>query len=89
MLDAIAPEDKIGFIQGLNNASMNFGMAVAPWVFGLLADYAGTNTAIGTGIAFSIAAALCNTPLMFHPLMGKQTPKPPLAQRILPGEDDE
>ena len=38
MLDAIAPEDKIGFVQGLNNASMNFGMALAPWLFGLLAD---------------------------------------------------
>lgn len=25
MLDAIAPEDQIGFIQGLNNSSMNFG----------------------------------------------------------------
>lgn len=28
MLDSIAPEDKIGYVQGLNNASMNFGMAI-------------------------------------------------------------
>ena len=30
MLDVIAPEDKIGFVQGLNNSTMNFGMALAP-----------------------------------------------------------
>ena len=36
MLDAIAPEDKIGFVQGLNNSAMNFGMALAPWAFGEL-----------------------------------------------------
>lgn len=54
-----------------------------------MADYAGTNAAIGTGIAFSIGAAIANAPLMWHPLMGKPKPKLPLAQRILPGEDDE
>ena len=80
MLDAIAPEDKLGYVQGLNNSSMNFGMALAPWAFGILADLAGTNVAIGTGIAFSIAAAMANSPLMWHPIMGKQKPKPPLAQ---------
>ena len=80
MLDAIAPEDKLGYVQGLNNSSMNFGMALAPWAFGILADLAGTNVAIGTGIAFSIAAAMANSPLMWHSIMGKQKPKPPLAQ---------
>lgn len=25
MLDVIAPKDKIGYVQGLNNSSMNFG----------------------------------------------------------------
>jgi len=89
MLDAIAPEDKLGYVQGLNNSSMNFGMALAPWAFGILADLAGTNVAIGTGIAFSIAAAMANSPLMWHPIMGKQKPKPPLAQRKLPSEDKE
>ena len=89
MLDAIAPEDKIGYVQGLNNSSMNFGMALAPWAFGILADYAGTNVAIGIGIGFSIAAATANSPLMWHPLMGKPKPKVPLAKRQLPGEDDE
>ena len=47
---------------------MNFGMALAPWAFGLLADAAGTNWAIITGILFSIFAALANSPLMWHPL---------------------
>mmetsp|Transcript_16386 Transcript_16386/g.35420 ORF Transcript_16386/g.35420 Transcript_16386/m.35420 type:complete len:471 (-) Transcript_16386:150-1562(-) len=89
MLDTIATEDKIGYVQGLNNSSMNFGMALAPWAFGILADFAGTNIAIGTGIAFSMLAALANSPLMWNPLMGKQKPKPPLAQRKLPGEDDD
>ncbi len=89
MLDAIAPEDKIGFVQGLNNASMNFGMALAPWVFGLLADATSTNAAIITGICFSIGAALANAPLMRHPLMRKQAPKPPPQKRIFKGEDEE
>mmetsp|Transcript_12678 Transcript_12678/g.19525 ORF Transcript_12678/g.19525 Transcript_12678/m.19525 type:complete len:697 (-) Transcript_12678:108-2198(-) len=89
MLDAIAPEDKIGFVQGLNNASMNFGMALAPWLFGLLADATSTQAAIITGICFSIGAALANAPLMRHPLMGKQVPRPPPQKRILKGEDEE
>ncbi|KAL7550909.1 hypothetical protein ACHAWF_014114 [Thalassiosira exigua] len=89
MLDVIAPEDQIGYVQGLNNSSMNFGMAVAPWAFGVLADSVGTNAAIWTGIAFSIAAAGVNSILMWHPLMGKPKPKTPLAQRKLPGEDEE
>ncbi|KAL7425971.1 hypothetical protein ACHAXM_000249 [Skeletonema potamos] len=89
MLDSIAPEDKIGFVQGLNNASMNFGMALAPWLFGLLADATSTNAAIITGICFSIGAALANAPLMLHPLMKKRAPKPPPQKRIFKGEDEE
>ena len=65
------------------------GMALAPWAFGLLADAAGTTTAISTGIGFSIIAALANSPLCWHPSMGKPKPKPPQAQRKLPEEDDE
>lgn len=88
MLDVIAPGDKIGYVQGLNNAAMNFGMALAPWAFGILADAAGTNAAIITGIAFSIGAALANSPLMMNQ-MGRPKPKPPLAKRALPGEEDD
>lgn len=68
---------------------MNFGMACAPWAFGVLADYAGTNIAIGIGIGFSLLACVANAPLMWHPLMGKPKPKPPVAQRKLPDEDSE
>ena len=87
MLDVIAPQDKIGYVQGLNNAAMNFGMAVAPWLFGALADAAGTNPAIWTGIGISILAAVVNAPLMFNPLFGKVEPLPPRAKRALEGED--
>ena len=37
MLDRIAPPTQKGFVQGLNTTIMNFGMAVSPWLFGLLA----------------------------------------------------
>jgi hypothetical protein len=89
MLDVIAPQDKIGYVQGLNNAAMNFGMAVAPWLFGVLADKAGTNPAIWTGIGISLLAAAINAPLMFNPLFGKAEPLPPRSKRALEGEDSE
>ena len=89
MLDAIAPESKIGYVQGLNNSAMNFGMALAPWAFGLLADYAGTNVSIGIAIGMSLLAALVNSPLMWHPLMGRPKPTVPKAKRALEGEDAE
>ena len=89
MLDAVAPEDKIGYCQGLNNASMNFAMALAPWLYGLLSDATSTNTAIITGICLSICSAITNANLMRNPLMRKQAPKPPLQKRILKGEDEE
>lgn len=89
MLDVLAPPDKIGYVQGLNNMAMNFGMAFAPWVLGILADATSTDTAIWTGIGISFAAALCNLPLTCHPKMSKQHPKPPAYRRILAGEDEE
>lgn len=89
MLDVLAPEDKIGYVQGLNNMAMNFGMAFAPWLLGLLADATSTNTAIWTGIGISIGAALCNTPLTCRREMGKPIERPPVYKRILPGEDED
>ena len=56
---------------------------------GILADYTSANIAIIVGIGFSILAALANSPLMWHPLMGKPKPPTPLAKRKLPGEDDD
>jgi MFS family permease len=85
--DLLAPEDKIGYVQGLNNAAMNFGMATAPWLLGLLADSAGTNTAIWTGVGISFGAALINTPLMFHKGYGPAEKKKPRSKMALPGED--
>lgn len=89
MLDVLAPQDKIGYVQGLNNAAMNFGMALAPWLLGLLADYAGTNAAIWTGIGFSFAAALANYPLTWRPEMGRSIPPLPIQRKVLKGEEEE
>mmetsp|Transcript_28698 Transcript_28698/g.60344 ORF Transcript_28698/g.60344 Transcript_28698/m.60344 type:complete len:716 (+) Transcript_28698:93-2240(+) len=89
MLDVIAPEDKIGFVQGLNNSSMSFGMAIAPWAFGILADYTSSNISIITGIAFSILAAVINAILVWHPLMGRPKPKVPAPKKRFAHEDEE
>lgn len=75
MLDVIAPEDKLGYVQGLNNAAMNFGMAVAPWLFGVLADATTTNTSIWIGVGISFLAGVINAPLMRLSEMGPP-PKP-------------
>ena len=85
----IAPENKIGYVQGLNNSSMNFGMAFAPWLLGLLSDAAGTKVGIWTAIGISIAAALINTPLIFHKGFGPVLPQLPSSKRPLDGEDTE
>jgi len=53
----LAPADKVGFVQGLNNSAMNFGMALAPWLFGVLADATTTSVAIWTGIGISSLGA--------------------------------
>lgn len=87
MLDTIAPIDKIGYVQGLNNAAMNFGMAIAPWLFGVLADATTTNTAIITGIGVSCLAAAINAPLACDSRFGRQKELPPASKRALAGED--
>jgi MFS family permease len=88
MLDVIAPEDKIGYVQGLNNAAMNFGMAIAPWLFGLLADATTTNTAIITGGIISLVAALINLPLTCDERFGRAKAAPPSSKLVLPEEDE-
>ena len=89
MLDIIAPEDKLGFVQGLNNSAMNFGMALAPWLFGILADATTTNISIWTGIGVSFLAGAINAPLMWRPEMGPPPKKVPSELRPLPGEDED
>jgi hypothetical protein len=89
MLDIIAPEDKLGFVQGLNNSAMNFGMAVAPWLFGILADATTTSISIWTGIGISFLAGVINAPLMCRPEMGPPPKKIPNELRPLKGEDED
>jgi len=89
MLDVIAPEDKIGYVQGLNNAAMNFGMAFAPWLFGLLADGTTTTIAISVGIGVSCLAAMINFPLTCDARFGRTQEPVPASKRILEGEDEE
>jgi hypothetical protein len=89
MLDMIAPPEKRGYVQGINSTVMNGTIAVAPWLIGLLADAAGTNAAIWTGIGVSFLAALVNSPLMFRKGFGKKPKKLPPELRPLTGEDDE
>lgn len=87
MLDVIAPLDKLGYVQGLNNTVMNLGMAIAPWIFGILADSLGTNEAIWIGIGVSFLAGIVNVPLMFKKGLGPEEKKPPPERRVLQGED--
>lgn len=64
MLDRISPSSQRGLIQGLNSSVMQFGMAIFPWVFGLLSDAIGLTTTLWICIGISIAAAMVNAPLM-------------------------
>jgi hypothetical protein len=89
MLDVIAPIDKIGYVQGLNNAAMNFGMALAPWLFGLLADGTSTTLAISIAIGISCLAAAINAPLTCDSRFGRSKELPPQAKRALSGEDED
>ena len=87
MLDIIAPENKIGYCQGMNNTVMNFGMAVAPWVFGILADAVGTNPAIWIGVGVSFLAGLVNAPLMLRDGLGAVKVPESAARRPIRDED--
>ena len=65
MLDRISPSSQRGLVQGLNSSVMQFGMAIFPWVFGLLSDAIGLTTTLWICIGISIAAAIVNAPLMW------------------------
>lgn len=66
---------------------MNFGMAIAPWLFGLLADNTDTNLAISVGIGISVLAAAINAPLTCDSRFGRVKPLPPSSRRVLSQED--
>lgn len=67
MLDRIAPSHKRGYVQGLNLAVADSIGAIAPFLYGLLADNTGLATAAWTGFGVCILAAIVNTPLIFNP----------------------
>lgn len=67
MIDAIAPEDMRGTLQGYNNGVTQFVMAGGPVVLGLIADEMNTEFCIWLCIGLSCAAAVANVPLMHYP----------------------
>jgi hypothetical protein len=86
MLDMIAPEDKRGLTQGLNQTVMSVGSAVFPWVFGILADEIGTETTIWITVGVSLSAVLINAPLLFEKALKRKKAVPDY-KRHLKGED--
>jgi hypothetical protein len=88
MLDMIAPADKRGLLQGLNQTVMNVGSAIFPWVFGILADEIGTETTIWITVGVSLSAALINVPLLFEKALKRKKAVPDDSRQIK-GEKDE
>jgi hypothetical protein len=86
MLDMIAPADKRGFTQGLNQTVMSLGSAVFPWVFGIMADEIGTETTIWITVCVSLSAVLINSPLLFEKAL-KRNKTVPDYSRYIKGED--
>jgi hypothetical protein len=68
---------------------MNGTIVVAPWLIGLVANSAGTNTAICTGIRVGFFTGLVNSPLMFRKGLGKKAKKAPTELCPLVGENEE
>lgn len=66
---------------------MNFGMAIAPWLFGVLADATTTNIAISVGIGVSCLAAAINFPLTCDPRFGRKKQLLHPSKRVLGNED--
>lgn len=86
MLDAIAPINQRGYVQGLNIAVMNFATAISPYLLGELSDNVGIKEAMWTCICVSFAAALINIPLTRSPVLRRKK-KIPKYSRHLYGED--
>jgi hypothetical protein len=86
MLDMMAPADKRGMTQGMNQTVMSFGSAVFPWVFGMLSDEIGTETTIWITVGVSLLAVLTNSPLLFEKGLKRKKTVPDYS-RHLKGED--
>ena len=67
---------------------MNLGSAVAPYLFGLLADSAGVYIAISASEGVSFAAVTINIPLMFFNELGPPHKVPSKDRRPLLGDQD-
>lgn len=87
MLDTISPVNKRGYCQGLNTTVMNFGTAVSPWIFGILADSAGTPVAIWSCIGISFLAAILNAPLLLIKGLGPAPKEAGKESKALKWED--
>jgi len=87
MLDAIAPMNKRGMVQGINIAVMNFATAFSPYILGELADRVGVYETMWTCVGISFFAALVNVPLIFAKPLKRPPKKLPKYLRALKGED--
>ena len=87
MLDSLAPEDRRGYVQGLNIAVMNLATAVTPYLLGEMADNIGISEAMWTCIGISFFAALVNVPLMFVKALKRPKKRAPRYARSLGYED--
>lgn len=87
MLDMMAPADKRGLTQGLNQTVMSLGSAVFPWVFGILADEIGTETTIWITVGVSLSAVLINSPLLFEKGLKRKKAVPDYSRHIKGHED--
>lgn len=67
MMDAIAPEEERGKVQGYCNGVIQATMAGGPVLLGSVADSEGTSTCIVLCMILSAVAAVANMPLMRHP----------------------
>lgn len=88
MLDMIAPASRRGFVQGMNTSVMNFGTAVFPWVFGIIADQIGAESTIWICVGVSFAASIANAPLIFNKELRRKKVVPDYS-KYLKGEDSE
>ena len=56
-----------GYVQGLSVAVFDGAGAIAPFIYGTLADNQGIEFCLWTGAVVSLVAAAINTPLVFNP----------------------
>lgn len=73
MLDRIAPKEMKAFAQSLNSAIYNLANAFFPIVFGIISDMHGYMLMLYILVGAQVLASLVNLPLVFHPLLGRES----------------